>query len=180
MILFVYCCKKSHKSIIEVSFLADFWLFSLSQFSALSFLYQILHSIGETFVDQLRHVCQFPSESHQAAYFQRWTDLLFQKVDNLGGRIDVHPCRYSSLCFLWMLVGIWNDSAQNKSNNWAFVARRIGSVCPRLVLLMPAGCSADARPLVRKGSCGDTNFFNFFNFPFAKVGLMIDYLNNVE
>ena len=60
---------------------------------------------------------------------------------------------------------------------WAFVARRIGSVCPRLVLLMPAGCSADARPLVRKGSCGDTNFFNF---PFAKVGLMIDYLNNVE
>jgi len=71
MILFVYCCKKSHKSIIEVSFFADFWLFSLSQFSALSFLYQILHSIGETFVDQLRHVCQFPSESHQAAYFQR-------------------------------------------------------------------------------------------------------------
>ena len=42
MILFVYCCKKSHKSIIEVSFFADFWLFSLSQFSALSFLYQIL------------------------------------------------------------------------------------------------------------------------------------------
>ena len=79
-----------------------------------------------------------------------------------------------------MLVGNRNDSAQNKSNNWAFVARRIGSVCPRLVLLMPADCSADARPLVRKGSCGDTNFFNFFNFPFAKVGLMIDYLNNVE
>lgn len=79
-----------------------------------------------------------------------------------------------------MLVGNRNDSAQNKSNNWAFVARRIGSVCPRLVLLMPAGCSTDARPLVRKGSCGDTNFFNFFNFPFAKVGLMIDYLNNVE
>ena len=71
MILFVYCCKKSHKSIIEVSFLADFWLFSLSQFSALSFLYQILHSIGETFVVQLRRVCQFSSESHQAAYFQR-------------------------------------------------------------------------------------------------------------
>lgn len=37
---------------------------------------------------------------------------------------------------------------------WAFVARRIGSVCPRLVLLMPAGCSADAHPLVHKGSCG--------------------------
>ena len=37
---------------------------------------------------------------------------------------------------------------------WAFVARRIGSVCPRLVLLMPAGCSADAHPSVRKGSCG--------------------------
>ena len=154
MILFVYCCKKSHKSIIEVSFLADFWLFSLSQFSALSFLYQILHSIGETFVDQLRHVCQFPSESHQAAYFQRWTDLLFQKVDNLGGRIDVHPCRYSSLCFLWMLVGNRNDSAQINFIIWAFVARRIGSVCPRLVLLMPAGCSADAHPSVRKGSCG--------------------------
>ena len=154
MILFVYCCKKSHKSIIEVSFLADFWLFSLSQFSALSFLYQILHSIGETFVDQLRHVCQFPSESHQAAYFQRWTDLLFQKVDNLGGRIDVHPCRYSSLCFLWMLVGNRNDSAQINLIIWAFVARRIGSVCPRLVLLMPAGCSVDARPSVHKGSCG--------------------------
>lgn len=53
-----------------------------------------------------------------------------------------------------MLVGNKNDSAQNKSNNWAFVARRIGSVCPRLVLLMPAGCSADAHPSVRKGSCG--------------------------
>ena len=30
----------------------------------------------------------------------------------------------------------------------------IGSVCPRLVLLMPAGCSADAHTLVHKGSCG--------------------------
>ena len=76
-----------------------------------------------------------------------------------------------------MLVGNRNDSAQNKSNNWAFVARRIGSVCPRLVLSMPKACSVDARPLVHKGLCGDTNFFNF---PFAKVGLMIDYLNNVE
>ena len=37
---------------------------------------------------------------------------------------------------------------------WAFVARRIGSVCPRLVLLMPTGCSVDAHPSVRKGSCG--------------------------
>ncbi|GEM_PF-6914702 len=79
-----------------------------------------------------------------------------------------------------MLVGNKNDSAQNKSNNWAFVARCIGSVCPRLVLSMPKACSVDARPLVHKGSCGGTNFFNFFNFPFAKVGLMIDYLNNVE
>lgn len=79
-----------------------------------------------------------------------------------------------------MLVGNRNNSAQNKSNNWAFIARRIGIVCPRLVLLMPAGCSADAHTLVHKGSCGGTNFFNFFNFPFAKVGLMIDYLNNVE
>ena len=76
-----------------------------------------------------------------------------------------------------MLVGNKNDSAQNKSNNWAFIARRIGSVCPRLVLSMPKACSVDARPLVHKGSCGGTNFFNF---PFAKVGLMIDYLNNVE
>lgn len=138
MILFVYCCKKSHKSIIEVSFLADFWLFSLSQFSALSFLYQILHSIGETFVDQLRHVCQFPSESHQAAYFQRWTDLLFQKVDNLGGRIDVHPCRYSSLCFLWMLVGNRNDSAQNRSYY-------LGIRCPPYWQCVPEACSVDAR-----------------------------------
>ncbi len=38
MILFVFCCKKYHKSIIEVSFLADFWLF---QPSVLSFLYQM-------------------------------------------------------------------------------------------------------------------------------------------
>ena len=53
-----------------------------------------------------------------------------------------------------MLVGNRNDSAQNKSNNWAFVARRIGSVCPRLVLLMPKACSVDAHPSVRKGSCG--------------------------
>ena len=53
-----------------------------------------------------------------------------------------------------MLVGNRNDSAQNKSNSWAFVARRIGSVCPRLVLLMPTGCSVDAHTLVLKGSCG--------------------------
>ena len=72
MILFVFCCKKYHKSIIEVSFLGRFLAFSaFSQSSALSFLYQILHSIGETFVVQLRRVCQFSSESHQAAYFQR-------------------------------------------------------------------------------------------------------------
>ena len=32
--------------------------------------------------------------------------------------------------------------------------RHVGSVCPRLVLLMPAGCSADAHTLVHKGSCG--------------------------
>ena len=32
--------------------------------------------------------------------------------------------------------------------------RHVGSVCPRLVLLMPTGCSVDARPLVHKGSCG--------------------------
>ena len=35
-----------------------------------------------------------------------------------------------------MLVGNRNNSAQNKSNNWAFVARRIGSV--------PEACSVDA------------------------------------
>lgn len=61
-----------------------------------------------------------------------------------------------------MLVGNRNNSAQNKSNNWAFVARRIGSVCPRLVLLMPI------RRSVRDHVVG-TNFFNFFNFPFAKL-----------
>ena len=76
-----------------------------------------------------------------------------------------------------MLVGNRNNSAQNKSNNWAFVARRIGSVCPRLVLSMPKACSADAHPLVHKGTCGGTNFFNF---PICEVELMIDYLNNVE
>ena len=67
--------------------------------------------------------------------------------------------------------------------------------CPRLVQRMPKACSADAQGLfsgcprlvqrmpirrsVRDHAVG-TNFFNFFNFPFAKVGLMIDYLNNVE
>lgn len=80
-----------------------------------------------------------------------------------------------------MLVGNRNNSAQNKSNNWAFVAHRIGSVCPRLVLSMPKACSADAHPLVHKGSRGGTNFFiNFFNFPICEVELMIDYLYNVE
>lgn len=68
MRLFGFCSEKSHKSIMEVSFLA-----------ALSFLYQILHSIGETLVVQLRHVSQFSSESHQAVYFQRRTNLLFRK-----------------------------------------------------------------------------------------------------
>ena len=156
MILFVFCCKKYHKSIIEVSFLGRFLAFSaFSQSSALSFLYQMLHSIGETFVDQLRHVCQFPSESNQAAYFQRWTDLLFQKVDNLGGRIEM--CIHAGILhyvFFECLLEIENDSAQINFIVWAFVARRIGSVCPRLVLLMPAGCSADAHTLVHKGSCG--------------------------
>lgn len=75
MRLFGFCSEKSHKSIMEVSFLA-----------ALSFLYQIFHSIGETLVVQLCHVSQFSSESHQAVYFQRRTNLLFQKVENLGGR----------------------------------------------------------------------------------------------
>ena len=77
-----------------------------------------------------------------------------------------------------MLVGNRNNSAQNKSINWAFVARRIGSVCPRLVQSMPKACSVDARPSVHKGSCGGTNFFNSFNFPICEVELMIDYLNN--
>ena len=69
MILFVFCCKKYHKSLILGCFFLAFSAFSQS--SALPFLYQMLHSIGETFVDQLRHVCQFSSESNQAAYFQR-------------------------------------------------------------------------------------------------------------
>lgn len=56
--------------------------------------------------------------------------------------------------FFECLLEIENDSAQINFIVWAFVARRIGSVCPRLVLLMPAGCSADAHPLVHKGSCG--------------------------
>ena len=106
-------------------------------------------------MDQLRHVCQFPSESNQAAYFQRWTDLLFQKVDNLGGRIEM--CIHAGILhyvFFECLLEIENDSAQINFIVWAFVARRIGSVCPRLVLLMPAGCSADAHTLVHKGSCG--------------------------
>ena len=56
--------------------------------------------------------------------------------------------------FFEYLLEIENDSAQINFIVWAFVARRIGSVCPRLVLLMPAGCSVDARPSVHKGSCG--------------------------
>ena len=56
--------------------------------------------------------------------------------------------------FFEYLLEIENDSAQINFIVWAFVARRIGSVCPRLVLLMPAGCSADAHTLVLKGSCG--------------------------
>ena len=52
--------------------------------------------------------------------------------------------------------------------------------CPRLVQSMPKACSVDARPSVHKGSCGGTNFFNFFNFPICEVELMIDYLNNAE
>ena len=154
---------------------------AFSQSSALSFLYQMLHSIGETFVDQLRHVCQISSESNQAAYFQRWTDLLFQKVDNLGGRIDVHPCRFSSLCFLWMLIGNRNDSAPNKSYYLgircpamlAAYARGLFCWCPLVVQRMPIRWSI-------KDHVVGTNFFNFFNFPLAKVGLKIDYLNNVE
>ena len=47
MILFVFCCKKSHKSIIEVSFLADFLAFSaFSQFSALFILYVEILSLN--------------------------------------------------------------------------------------------------------------------------------------
>lgn len=52
-------------------------------------------------------------------------------------------------------------------------AQGLFSGCPRLVQRMPI------RRSVRDHAVG-TNFFNFFNFPFAKVGLMIDYLNNVE
>ena len=159
MILFVFCCKKSHKSIIEVSFLADFFAFSaFSQSFALSFLYQILnfskfrsyrsnHSLRslEVIANSLLgwiSICK--------AYGFNFSN--FFKFFNFP--ICESWCRYSSWCFLWMLVGNSNDSAQNKSNNWAFVARRIGSVCPRLVQRMPKACSADAHPSVRKGSCG--------------------------
>ena len=55
----------------------------------------------------------------------------------------------------------------------AVCARGLFCRCPRLVQRMPVRWS------VRDHVVG-TNFFNFFNFPFAKVGLMIDYLNNVE
>ena len=66
-------------------------------------------------------------------------------------KVDVGILHY---VYFECLLEIENDSAQINFIVWAFVARRIGSVCPRLVLLMPAGCSADAHPSVRKGSCG--------------------------
>ena len=40
MILFVFCCKKSHKSIIEVSFLADFFCF-FSLFPVFCFIFSL-------------------------------------------------------------------------------------------------------------------------------------------
>ena len=55
----------------------------------------------------------------------------------------------------------------------AVCAQGLFSRCPLVVQRMPVRWS------VRDHVVG-TNFFNFFNFPFAKVGLMIDYLNNVE
>jgi len=48
-------------------------------------------------------------------------------------------------------------------------AQGLFSGCPRLVQRMPKACSADAHPSVRKGHVVGTNFFNFFNFPFAKL-----------
>ena len=152
MILFVFCCKKYHKSIIEVSFLGWFLTFSaFFQSSALSFLYQILnfskfrsyrsyHSLRslEVIANSLLgwiSICK--------AYGFNFSN--FFKFFNFP--ICESWCRHSSLRFLWMLVGNRNNSAQNKSNNWAFVARRIGSVCPRLVLLMPKACSVDAQGL---------------------------------
>ena len=86
----------------------------------------MLHSIGETFVDQLRHVCQFSSESNQAAYFQRWTDLLFQKVDYLGGRIEMcihagilHYGFFECLLEIEMIVRVCQNSTNAgwKPNN---------------------------------------------------------------
>jgi hypothetical protein len=85
-------------------------------------------------------------------------------------KVDVGILHY---VYFECLLEIENDSAQINFIVWAFVARRIGSVCPRLVLLMPIRWS------IRDHAVG-MNFFNLFNFPFAKVGLMIDYLNNVE
>ena len=41
----------------------------------------------------------------------------------------------------------------------AVCARGLFCRCPRLVLSMPKACSADARPLVRKGSCGGHELF---------------------
>ena len=73
-----------------------------------------------------------------------------EEVKNIG---KVVGCLIAFL-LLFYIVGNRNNSAQNKSNNWAFVAHRIGSVCPRLVQPMPKACSTDAHPSVRKGTCG--------------------------
>ena len=141
----------------------------------------MLHSIGETFVDQLRHVCQFSSESNQAAYFQRWTDLLFQKVDYLGGRIEMyihagilHYVFFECLLEIEIIVPKINlIIGHSLPAVLAVCAQGLFCWCPLVVQRMPIRWS------IRDHVVG-TNFFNFFNFPFAKVGLIIDYLNNVE
>ena len=152
MILFVFCCKKKyHRSLILG------WFLAFSAFPSFCFIFSLsdasfhrrnvcgsIASCLPIFV-RIKSSCLLSTMNRSAFSESR----LSRRQDR-----DVHPCRYSSLCFLWMLVGNRNDSAQINFIIWAFVARRIGSVCPRLVLLMPAGCSADAHPSVRKGSCG--------------------------
>ena len=161
--------SRLHRSLILGWFLA---FSAFSQSSALSFLYQILnfskfrsyrsyHSLRslEVIANSLLgwiSICK--------AYGFNFSN--FFKFFNFP--ICESWCRHSSLRFLWMLVGNRNDSAQNKSYYLgtrcpamlAVCARGLFCWCPLVVLRMPIRWS------IRDHVVG-TNFFNFFNFPFA-------------
>ena len=136
MILFVFCCKKYHKSLILGWF---FWLFQPfpSLLLYLFFIRCFIPSEKRLWINCVLFANFRPNQIKLLTFNDEPICFSESRLSRRQDR-DVHPCRYSSLCFLWMLVGNRKDSAQINFIIWAFVA-------PPYWQCVPKACSVDAR-----------------------------------